>query len=302
MITCKECSSENIQQRGFNKSRTKKRIECQDCGTWDSIPVEFFEVNAKTDTFKIGVMDIENLPAKFYSWGMREQYLGGEQMIEDLCLLSWAGKYLNSNKIYSDILTSEEAINRNPERISLSAFEFVNSCDIIIGHNFLNYDGKTLNNYFLMYAKPVKYLTIDTLQVARNNFRFTSNKLTEINKKLGIRNKIDNDGFPLWIACSNGDDKSLNTMLSYNVGDVIATETLYYKLRGFIPNHPNLARHNNLETKQCPNCLGTEFTNEGKYPSGQGMYESLRCDKCGSLHRYGKNILSKFKKENLLKN
>lgn len=298
-LSCPECESFNIQKRGYNKTKTKQRLECQDCGSWSS--VDFIDESIVPD-IRIGVCDIEMLPGKFYAWGQYDQYLSNTQMITDTCLLSWAGKYLNSSKIYSDILTPEESLDRDPKRIAQSAYNFISSCHIVIGHNWQGYDGKHLNTYFLEYAQPVKYLTIDTLQVARQNFKFTSNKLVEINKRLGIRNKIENDGFPLWIACSNGDQKALNTMLEYNIGDIVATETLYYKIRGFIPNHPNLARYNNITTKQCPNCLGVEFKVEGEYPVGKGMYESLRCKKCGSLHRYGKNLLLKSKIESLLKN
>ena len=107
---------------------------------------------------------------------------------------------------------------------------------------------------------------------------------------------------PLWISCDKGDPEALKTMLEYNEGDIFATEDLYYRIRGFITNHPNLARYTAIETKQCPNCLSTEFTEEGVYPAGKGLYKSLRCNKCGSLHRFGKNLLEKKKRCSLLSN
>lgn len=40
MITCKECGSNRIQKRGLNNNGTKQRIECQDCSSWGSVPLE----------------------------------------------------------------------------------------------------------------------------------------------------------------------------------------------------------------------------------------------------------------------
>lgn len=305
MVNCPKCGSSNVQSRGYNQNRDKKRFECQEDHSryvdendndyrWFSLPIE------KIEEFKVGVIDIELLPLVAYAWGIYEQNINMGNVIKDTCLLSWAGKYLNSTKIYSDILTPEEALNRDARRITKSAFDFIRTCNVVIGHNWNGYDGKILNTYFLKYEKPLKYLTIDTLLVARSNFRFTSNKLKDINNELGIRNKIDNDGMPLWIACDKGDKKALDTMLEYNEGDIFSTEELYYRIRGFIPNHPNLARYTSIEVEQCPICLSTELVEEGKYPAGKGQYKSMRCSKCGSLHRFGKNLLSKKKRESLL--
>lgn len=244
----------------------------------------------------IGVLDIEMLPAISFSWGLFDQNIAINQVIEDVCLLSWAGKYLNDSKMYSDVLTPKEAIARNPERIAQSAWEFVNSCNFLIGHNFRSYDSKHLNSAFLLYCKPVKYQIIDTLEIAKNNFKFMSNKLKFINDKLGIRNKIENEGFPLWRACSEGQKSSLDTMLEYNIGDIIATENLYYKLRPFMAKHPNLAKFNEIETEQCPVCTSESLTVEGRYD----MYESVRCDVCGALSRRKVNLLTKNKRKVLL--
>ena len=299
-MICPTCSSEECNSRGY-KDNGKHQYYC----TSKNHPYgysRFFVVDDRNydelPEIKIGVVDIETLPGIAYVWGMYDQNISQTQLIEESCLLSWAGKFLNHSEVYGDVLSPKEAVNRNPKRISLSAYDFISQCQIVIGHNWINFDGKTLNNYFLMYANPVRYQVIDTLQVARNNFKFMSNKLSFINEKLGIRNKVDNSGFSLWKGCSEGDKKSLQTMMDYNFGDILATEELYYKLRSFIPNHPNLAKYNEIEDEQCPVCLGTELNVEGVYYTKQ--YESLRCSNCGSISRRKSNLFSKNKRKNLL--
>jgi hypothetical protein len=298
---CPTCGSEDYNSRGY-KSNGKHQFYCTSENHPDNV-TRFF-VTGESNNYnelpeiKIGVMDIETLPIISYSWGLFDQNISISQIIEDSCLLSWAGKMLNDSRVYCDILTPREAVNRNPERVALSAWEFMSNCQIMIGHNWKNFDGKILNNYFLMYAKPLRHTVVDTLEIARNNFRFTSNKLAFINQKLGIRNKIENDGFPLWKACSNGDKKSLDTMLEYNVGDIHSTEELYYRLRPFMANHPNLAKYNTIETEQCPVCLSEDMSIEGTYYTKQ--YVSVRCNDCGSLSRRKANSFTKNKRKSLL--
>jgi hypothetical protein len=145
MIKCNKCESEKVRKEGIR--RGKQRFFCNDCRNNFSIPlVELDEKDTDIPEVKentrpiIAVMDIESLPAISFHWDMYDVNIGKDQIIEDICLLSWAAKILNSTEIYSDILTSEEAKNRDPERIALSAWKFLNSVDIVIGHNWNGYD------------------------------------------------------------------------------------------------------------------------------------------------------------------
>lgn len=302
-MICPYCTSTNITKKGYrrNINSWKQRYICGDCYrrfTLQDEPshIEREQHNGPRIDVKIGVMDIETLPGKGYFWQLWDINIGIEQIIEDVCLLSWAGKYLNESKMYSDILTPKEAKNRDVKRVTQSAFEFISTCQFIIGHNWKQFDGKMLNNSFLLYAKPLKYQVIDTLEIARNNFKFSSNKLAYINKKLKIKGKIETEGFTLWDRCSNGDQEALDTMLEYNVGDIIATEDLYYKFRAFMPRHPNLAIYNELEVEQCPVCTSTSLVTIGRY----GMYEEVRCESCNAVSRRKVNILTKEKRKSLL--
>lgn len=248
---------------------------------------------------KIGVMDIESLPLLAYCWSLWDQNIGINQIAKDMCLLSWAGKFLNESKIYSDILKPEECEERLDKRIVESAHDFVSKCDYIIGHNFNEFDGKILNTLFLRYGLlPVKYKIIDTLIIAKSNFRFTSRKLDFINTKLGIRNKLSTD-FELWSRCDKGDKQSLDEMLKYNFVDIYATEELFYKVRPYV-NNINVSLYNETEECQCPNCGNTELEHEGFYYTKVSKFETLRCEKCGAVSRKRENLVSKEKKKNLL--
>jgi hypothetical protein len=251
---------------------------------------------------RVVICDIETLPGIGYFWGIFNENIGIDQIIQDTCLLGWAGKYLNESKMYSDILTSEEAKARDDKRLAISCWDFLSQADVIIGHNFVAFDDKMINTAYLKHnLPPLKHTVIDTLLIARQNFRFSSNKLKFINQKLGIRNKIDNSGFPLWSACSNGDSKALKTMQSYNEGDILATEELYYKVRPYVRNF-NIALYNETTDYICPVCGSKNLTKEGFYYTSAGKWESVRCQDCKCISRKKTNLLSKDKKKSLLIN
>jgi hypothetical protein len=255
------------------------------------------------DSPKIIVCDIETLPGVGYFWSIWDQNIGLEQIISDVCLLGWAGKFLNEPEMYSDILLPKEAIKKDDKRLTKSCWDFLSQADVVIGHNFSSFDAKSINTAFLQYdLPPLKFITIDTLMIAKQNFRFSSNKLKFINKKLGIRDKMDNDGFLLWKSCHEGDPVALQTMKEYNEGDIIATEELFYKLRPYIRNF-NISLYNDIIEYQCPVCGSTNLNIEGYYYTGNaGKYESVRCLDCKCVSRKKNNLLTKDKRKNLLIN
>jgi hypothetical protein len=251
---------------------------------------------------RVAVLDIETLPAVAYVWGLYDQNLGLEQVTLDSCLLSWAGKFLNESEIFSDILTSKEATEHNDKRIAKSIWDFLSKCDVVIGHNFAGFDHKHINSAFLKYdLLPLKFTVVDTLQVARQNFMFASNKMKFLNEKLGIKQKMENEGFPLWRKCSQGNSDALKTMMEYNIADVPATEDLFYKFRPYIRSF-NVALYNTIESKQCPVCGSEDLKEEGFYYTSAGKYRSLRCQKCKCISRAKYNYLDKDKRKSLLVN
>jgi hypothetical protein len=68
----------------------------------------------------IGILDIETLPILAFVWDLFNVNVSTEQVFKETCLLSWAGKFLNDSKVYSDYLTPTEAIVRNTARIVTS--------------------------------------------------------------------------------------------------------------------------------------------------------------------------------------
>ena len=284
--------SPEILRQAFKRERKKRGYKKE----------EKKVVRNSYDGVRIGILDVETLPANVFAWGLYDQNIGINQVQKDSCLLSWAGKMLNDSTVRSDIMTPKEAIARKTKRISESVWKFVSGCDILIGHNLVGFDTKVINTEFLVNnLPPVKYVQVDTYLVAKNNFRFLSGKMAFINEKLGIRNKIDNGGFENWKKCSEGDEEALALMLRYNIEDVFATEDLFYVLRPYIRNF-NVGLYNETNETVCPVCGSKKLVVSGYYYTSAGKYESVRCTDCNALSRRKHNLLDARKRKSLLIN
>jgi hypothetical protein len=200
-----------------------------------------------------------------------------------------------------DILTPEEALKRDDKRVLKSIWKLLEEADIIIAHNAIKFDVRVLNARFILNGlKPTSpYQVIDTLQIAKKNFRFTSNRLDYLGKLFTNKGKIDTN-FDLWRGCDNGDQESLDYMLKYNKEDVNLLEEVYLELRPWMRSHPNMAIYKEANEEVCPTCGSDNVIDCGEYSTPAGRFDSLRCNDCGGISRRRKSNLSKHQKDNLL--
>lgn len=272
-----ECGSKHINKRGVR--RGKQRTRCMGCGKWDS-----FYVAPKGG--KILLFDIETTPMEVYVWGLfGNKYIGYENIIEDWNVLSWSAKWLFDSDVMSDIQTPKEAKNRDDKRVLKGIWDLLNQADIVIAHNGDKFDIKKLNTRFHLngYLPPSPYQAIDTLKVSRKHFSFSSNRLDYLGQIMTNKGKISTN-FQLWTDCLKGDSKALSNMLEYNEEDVRLLEEVYVELRPWIKSHPNVGIY--MDGSNCPTCGGDDVEPNGHYyTTPSNMYESHRCNECGSLCR-----------------
>lgn len=253
------------------------------------------------------LLDIETAPSSAYVWRFFKENINQEQVIADWFMIGWAVKWLNEPDVYSDILSPDEALNKDDERITRNLWEYIDSADIIIGQNISAFDIPKINTRFLIHGlmPPSPYYTIDTLVTLKKYFGFSMNRLNYVNYILGLDQK-EPTTFQLWVDCLNGEIEALRKMESYNRNDVLILEELYLKIRAWIKSHPNVGLfidENSLakDDKVCPVCGGKRFEYCGEYTTPISSYNSYRCFSCGAVGRVGKNSISTEKKKKLLR-
>lgn len=250
---------------------------------------------------RILLFDIETSPLNVLAWGIWEQNINIEAILQDWHIMSWSAKWLFDENEMFDVLTPKEAKEHNDKRICDSIWKLLDQADITVAHNGDKFDHKKLNTRFLYHGfKPLShYKSIDTLIVAKNNFSFTSNRLDYITSFLGIPTKTKTD-FDLWKRAYFGEEKALKELAEYNKNDTFVLEELFVKLRPFIKNFPNLNLYNDDNTSVCRNCGSDDISWGGYYYTNVSRYKGWRCNNCGAIGRSRFSDLKKEKNKSVL--
>lgn len=235
---------------------------------------------------KVLLFDLETSPIPAFVWGTNKQYVPHNALQGESFLICWSAKFLFDSRIMSDVLTPEEARNKDDKRIILSLWHWMNVADVVIAHNGKKFDIPYFNTRCVRnkIAPPSPYQVIDTYEVAKKRFRSASNKLdylASLNKGEG---KLPTD-FGLWIRCMEGDQESLLYMQKYNKVDVVLLEDYYCEVRPFIVSHPNMAIYQESHEPSCPTCGSADIDECGHYTTSVNRYLAFRCKNCGSICR-----------------
>lgn len=234
-------------------------------------------------TAKVLFLDIETAPCLGYTWGVWEQNV--IEVKESWYMLSFAYKWMGDKSVTSRTLPDYKlykSSKSNDRELVKELWQLVNEADVVVAHNGDCFDIKKSNARFIYHdlPPPALYKTVDTLKIARRHFAFLSNKLDALAKHFGIGAKLAHTGFHLWQACMNGDMDAWKMMRRYNVHDVDLLAKVYYKLRAWATNHPNL----NLFTHdigKCPTCMSTHVQRRGYRVAIKRKYERFHCQNCG---------------------
>jgi hypothetical protein len=197
------------------------------------ISVNCGNVERKFD--KVLVVDIETKPMTAKVWGLYDQNISLNQLVDEGGIFSWSAKWLGTSEVmYKDV----KGDMKKEKQLLKPLWKLMDEADIIIGQNSNKFDIKKLNAKFLEYklGSPSPYRKIDTLVMAKRNFSFVSNKLEWMSKKFCKLKKLAHSKFPgfmLWDECGNGNPLAWKEMELYNKMDVEATEELFLVLSEF---------------------------------------------------------------------
>ena len=178
-------------------------------------------------------IDIETSKSMYYSYGakVRSKYLNPDDLIREWFMISWAASYVGNDKVWSEIVTPQKALEWNDNEIVYRLHELMDSAEIIAGHNVDGFDLKRVNTRFMKHGlSPITgKKTIDTLKLCRSKLALESNRLDFVSKWFGILGKDDVTNKD-WHAVLQGDKKTLDKVIKYNIGDVVNGKNVLLKL------------------------------------------------------------------------
>lgn len=252
---------------------------------------------------KILLLDVETSASVVVSFGRRNVNLSQDHVLsEGGWILSYAYKYLGDTEVKGSVLTPDEALDCNDERLAAEVWDLIEDSAFVIGHNIDNFDLPVIKARCIVNGIPPirKIRTIDTLKIAKE-FRFNSNKLESLCKQLDLSHKIKHSGISLWVNCQYGDPEALQEMYEYNVGDIDCLEELYLLTRSYSTRHPNLAI-NFGDTIRCNICTSPNVQPTGNTVSTNlSVFEEYKCE-CGCRFKSRKSLTSKDQRSKFLSN
>lgn len=228
---------------------------------------------------RVLTLDIENAPNIVHTWGLFNQNIGINQIVQPATTFGVAYKWYGEKQAH--FLSDHE---HGHETMVERTHALLNEADIVIGFNHVGFDLPHLRREFVLQGlgPTTSFKNVDLLRVVRKQFRFTSNKLDFVAQQFGLGKKTSHTGHDLWVRCMAGDPEAWKLMTKYAKQDVLLTEKLYDRVLPWIPNHP----HRGVwlgDPWACPNC-GTSIDPEapGKLSVAHvTAYNSFQCPNCG---------------------
>jgi len=244
----------------------------------------------QTNKARVLILDLETAPALVYTWGLRDQNIGVEQIERDQYVLMWCARWLGENKQLSDSLIKHpQTFKKDPtndHEIALSLRELMDEAHLIVTQNGGSFDLKWANTLFLKHniEPPSHYYSVDLLLASRRSYYSISHRLDFRGRQLGLGGKMEHEGFKLWLKVMRGDKQAFKRMENYCHRDVKLTEDYYLKLRPRIKNHPNVNIFNEQPfggRLKCPACASPRLRRRGYRYLMTGRKQRLKCEDCG---------------------
>lgn len=250
---------------------------------------------------RVLILDIETAPILGQLWSLWQHGIGLVQVDRDWSVLSYTAKWLGEDEIFYNDLRNNSNIEDDYDLIE-DMWHLFDQADFIVGHNVRKFDIRKIRARMLIQGlqPPSTFRVIDTLEMAKANFAFTSNKLEYLTDKLCTKYKKSKhgkfSGHELWKQCLLGNMEAWEEMQEYNKFDVLSNEELFEILIPWDRKLPNFDLYidDNTDMSAWETC-GYHYTNLGKY-------RRYRHRVTGQFRRGRTNLLSKEKRKSLLAN
>jgi DNA polymerase elongation subunit (family B) len=225
---------------------------------------------------KILTLDIETKPAVAYVWRLFKENIPNDRLIRPDGTLCVGTKWMGEDEV------NVYSVWEHGEKEMFSrVLEQINEADAIITYNGDKFDMQHLMVGFIKHnlPAPAPVTHIDLFKFVRNKTKFMSKKLNFVAQQLGIGEKEKHSGFQMWVEVMEGKPEAQKEMAKYCAKDVVLTEQVYERLKGYIPNHPSLGF---TSPECCPTCGSSRTQRRGRYFTRIYQWQRHQCTNCGS--------------------
>lgn len=172
-----------------------------------------------------------------------------------------------------------------------AGLKVMSDADLLVAHYGDKFDRREFQGRCVIHGfnPPPPTKQRDTWRIAKRAFNFSSNRLGELAKTLGIEEqkyvKSRSEWPGWWIRSMAGDRTALESMAEYCAQDVRTLEQVYLRIRQYDYQHPRLI----MDRSRCGLC-GGPITYRGYAYVGTNRYRQFFCKKCGRWDRERKAV------------
>lgn len=233
---------------------------------------------------RILFLDIETSALLVRTYGLFQQNIPIQNIVEDWSLLSYCAQFNDEEHAY--YLDQRYALHHTDDRQLVEGIhDLIRQADIIVAHN-IDFDWGKLNAKFIKYElDPLHPRQICTLKMARKLMKrgITSKKLEFLATWLGCTPKEQHAKFPggkLWDECLKGNQEAWVECEAYNRGDVKTLQEIFWKLA----KYDNSINFSIYEHKNVCICGNTHFVRDGYKVTNSGKKMRFRCSVCNKVY------------------
>lgn len=228
--------------------------------------------------------DVETSPnvGLFWQAGYKQK-IDYSNIIKERAIICVCYKWEEEKEIYS--LQWDKS--QSDKKLLQQFVEVANQATELVGHNGDKFDLPWIRTRCLFHRVPMfpHYTSIDTLKIARNKFKFNSNRLNYIAGYLGFGSKIKTE-FDLWKSILlDNNSISMEKMIKYCKKDVLLLERVYKELK----THVNPVSHYGVifgeDRGSCPECGSDDLKKVNSRTTATGLKKiQMKCNTCGRFH------------------
>lgn len=238
---------------------------------------------------RILILDLEtipNLPEALKVWTQLSDFPGRTLKATISTIICFGYKVVGEGEAkclnawdYPNWLTN---VN-DDSRLVRDAARIIKTADVIVFQNGKRFDWKFLQTRLLINGlSPLpSILSVDTKNEAKKHLLAFSNSLKHLASQFTDAEKMENEGWDLWVKVHGRDKFAQDVMSTYCKHDILATEAVFNALRPLIKTLPNMNQFK-LEENVCPNCGGHDLRRRGMRLLKERMVQRFKCFGCGA--------------------
>ena len=232
-------------------------------------------------TPKVLVLDIETSPNIAAVFGLKNQFVGLNQILTPSRVFSFAAKWRGQDD--SEMVFYRGDTEPRRKRMVKAAWDLLDEADAVAHYNGQRFDVPKLRGEAVAYGlSPWRpFRQVDLWNTAKR-FGYVSSKLDHVLDRLNLDRKLSNEGMALWLSCMGygpqDREEAWTDMEAYNRQDVSATDALLTAVAPWMNDLPNAGLYDDGDAvlPKCDAC-GGHVMRSGTYQTKLGEYPAYRC-------------------------